>query len=537
MDKLILDTLTINKFRALKKVHLSFAERHNEITGFNGLGKSSILDCIRFMMTDRDDSNSKFQNFKTITKTNEEEFPNVELKINFKNKAIVLRTEDNNWFINENKLNSRNAYLNALENILGVKQEQLVFAINPNILKDILSGKKETKNKDKVRATIVGVANSLSDKDDKVMSQSEFEELNKNMSDLDSEIKNLDSDIRSLERRLSIFNRQYKDVDWNSLDSLNNDLNKEDTKLKNQKNHYSDIQDQIYKKQSELKDLKNKKLDLENKQFNEVKVVNQPPKVEQKKERNFPTAGEVCLLLLLCLLFNLFGLIYLFAYIVPKYKNKKAQKKEKVYFNENTVHYNEPNYAEEIDKIKRKIENLEKEIKDLKTHPNYKGVNLNNIVDRLNQIQVLKNKNTDLKMQKEKKDELENQLNQIKALKNKKEKDLDKKEQQKKLVIQKTNQVMEKYFYNFHIDFFDENNNEILKVSKNYIPLDYLNYSERMNCVFEINNFLNKRLNFSTFVLIDAGESFNKVYDSKNQIIITKVAEDHKLKLNGKEVH
>ena len=354
MDKLILDTLTINKFRALKKVHLSFAERHNEITGFNGLGKSSILDCIRFMMTDRDDSNSKLQNFKTITKTNEEEFPNVELKINFKNKVIILRTEDNNWFINENKLNSRNAYLNALENILGVKQEQLVFAINPNILKDILSGKKETKNKDKVRATIVGVANSLSDKDDKVMSQSEFEELNKNIKDLDSDIKIIDNDIKSLERRLNNFKRQHKDVDWNSIDNINNDLNKEETKLKNQKNHYSDIQDQIYKKQSELKDLKNKKLDLENKQLTVNEVVNQPPKVELEKERDFPTAGEIFLLFFLCL-FNIVGLIYLFAYIVPKYKNKKAQQTEKVYFNENKVSENKPNNKNEIDKIQQKI--------------------------------------------------------------------------------------------------------------------------------------------------------------------------------------
>ncbi|MDE6082514.1 MAG: hypothetical protein K2F52_01390 [Malacoplasma sp.] len=500
MDKLILETLIINKFRALNKVHLNFAERHNEITGFNGMGKSSILDCIRFMMTDRDDSNSKFQNFKTITKNNEEEFPNVELKINFKNKIIILKTEDNKWFINENKLNSRNAYLNALENILGVKQEQLVFAINPNILKDILSGKKETKNKDKVRSTLVGIANSISDKD-KVMSQNDYDELNQNIKDLTSDVKNLDGDIKSLERRIENFKRQHRDIkDWDSPENLS-ELNKEENKLKNQKNLYSDISDQIYKKQSELKDLKNKKLELENSQ--PVEPVSKPivePKKEQppvEKQRNFPTAGEVTLLMLLCLT-CVFGMIYLFGYIVPEYWTKtrpakraaakkeaamKAETKNDLVVTENKK---QPNNQNKIDKLQKEIDDLNTEIKNLKNNPNYKNVNVDNIVDRLNQIQSLKNKNEEIKANKEKMKELQNELSDLKALKNKKEKDLDKKEEQKKLVIQKTNEVMEKYFRNFHIDFFDENNNEILKVSKDYIPLDYLNYSQKMKFIFTI---------------------------------------------------
>lgn len=534
MDKLILNELTINKFRALKNVDLKFTERHNEITGANGMGKSSILDCIRFMMTDRDELNSKLHNFKTITKTNEEEFPNVELKIKFKNKDFHLKTLDNQWFINGNKLNSRTAYLNAIENLLGVKQEQLVFSINPNILKTILSGNKETKNKDKIRSTIVGVANSLSDKDDQVMSQNDYEQLSNNIENLGNDIKGLNSDIRSAERRIQNFKRENNEIkDWNSPDKIN-DLNKEEEKLKNQKKQYSDISDDIYKKQSQLKDLKNKKIELENAGNYNNELENSKPE-PIKEQRDTPSAGEKTFLILSsCLIVGVFYSIYLYRkYVVKPNKNPKSNNDINKTNKANKSNANKEN----IDRIQNDINKLDKEIKDLQNNPNYKNVNVNKIVDRLNEIQNLKNNNIDIKMHKKKMDDLQEELEQLKALKAKKEKELDKKNHQKKAVAEKTNQVMKKYFHNFQIDFFDENDNEILKVSKDNIPLDYLNYSEKMNSIFEINSFLNKRLSFSTFVLIDAGESFNKVYDSKNQIIITKVTTDHKLKLNGKDAH
>lgn len=81
MKRLILVRLKINNFRSLKNLDLVFYDKYNEITGCNGTGKSSILDCIRFMLTDRDEFNNKLTNYKTITDSNEEEFPSVELAV------------------------------------------------------------------------------------------------------------------------------------------------------------------------------------------------------------------------------------------------------------------------------------------------------------------------------------------------------------------------------------------------------------------------------------------------------------------------
>ena len=42
--------LTLHNFRGIKDLHLVFNDRHNVVVlvGVNGVGKSSILDCINF---------------------------------------------------------------------------------------------------------------------------------------------------------------------------------------------------------------------------------------------------------------------------------------------------------------------------------------------------------------------------------------------------------------------------------------------------------------------------------------------------------
>ena len=63
-----------------------------------------------------------------------------------------------------------------------------------------------------------------------------------------------------------------------------------------------------------------------------------------------------------------------------------------------------------------------------------------------------------------------------------------------------------------------------------------MNYSQKMNVIFELNNFLKYKRNIEVFFLIDGGESFNKI-SSTNQVIVAKVNNDKDLKLNGKNIY
>lgn len=59
MHKLKIKSIHINSFRALKNISLIFNDSYNEITGMNGTGKSSILDAIRYMISQYDINNKK----------------------------------------------------------------------------------------------------------------------------------------------------------------------------------------------------------------------------------------------------------------------------------------------------------------------------------------------------------------------------------------------------------------------------------------------------------------------------------------------
>ena len=114
MDSLILRELTINKFRILKNIKIFFIESYNEITGENGIGKSSILDAIRYMLTERDENGSKLLNVKTITLSNEFESPDIELIIRFQSKEISLKTKNEKWFINNIEQKNKTIYFSSL---------------------------------------------------------------------------------------------------------------------------------------------------------------------------------------------------------------------------------------------------------------------------------------------------------------------------------------------------------------------------------------------------------------------------------------
>ena len=105
MHKLKIKRIHINSFRALKNISLNFNDAYNEITGMNGTGKSSILDAIRYMISQYDINNKKMINTKTITQENKnyrenEILPNIELVLSHDDNEIKLETDSKNWYIN-----------------------------------------------------------------------------------------------------------------------------------------------------------------------------------------------------------------------------------------------------------------------------------------------------------------------------------------------------------------------------------------------------------------------------------------------------
>lgn len=523
MKKLILVRLKIHNFRSLKNLDLVFYDKYNEITGCNGTGKSSILDCIRFMLTDRDEFNNKLTNYKTITDSNEEDFPSVELTINYASKNFLLKTEKNTWFINGIEQKNRTSYLNTIEDFLNVNSEKLVFTINPNILKDILSGVKESNDKQKIRTAIVGIVNSLSDVDNQVISQEEYENLNNEILELKEEVKNFKNNEKNLQNEIENFKKFHSEIkNWEDIDEVS-DLDKEENRLNEIKKNFSSIKDEIEKKYNSLDVLKNKLLKLQNDKTDYENFNN------QELNENKPSIWEILIFILLSLTI-IFGIIYYFLYWKPKYSKNE--------FKENNLTSSRlKDNRDEIKNTEKQIAYLKESINQLEENSNYKNVNYDLIVDKLSEIKSQKESNDSFKNAKIQLENFFNNLKKLQKEKQQKEFELQTKESEKRKITELTNSVIKKYFPNFDIDFFNETNKESLNIRKENVPLNYLNHSTKMNTIFEINNFLNKELGFDSFVLIDGGESFNKVYNSNNQTIVAKVTNENKLKLNGKDLY
>lgn len=301
------------------------------------------------------------------------------------------------------------------------------------------------------------------------------------------------------------------------------DLDKEENRLNEIKKNFSSIKDEIEKKYNSLDVLKNKLLKLQNDKTDYENFNN------QELNENKPSIWEILIFILLSLTI-IFGIIYYFLYWKPKYSKNE--------FKENNLTSSRlKDNRDEIKNTEKQIAYLKESINQLEENSNYKNVNYDLIVDKLSEIKSQKESNDSFKNAKIQLENFFNNLKKLQKEKQQKEFELQTKESEKRKITELTNSVIKKYFPNFDIDFFNETNKESLNIRKENVPLNYLNHSTKMNTIFEINNFLNKELGFDSFVLIDGGESFNKVYNSNNQTIVAKVTNENKLKLNGKDLY
>lgn len=301
------------------------------------------------------------------------------------------------------------------------------------------------------------------------------------------------------------------------------DLDKEENRLNEIKKNFLSIKDEIEKKYNSLDVLKNKLLKLQNDKTDYENFNN------QELNENKPSIWEILIFILLSLTI-IFGIIYYFLYWKLKYSKNE--------FKENNLTSSRlKDNRDEIKNTEKQIAYLKESINQLEENSNYKNVNYDLIVDKLSEIKSQKESNDSFKNAKIQLENFFNNLKKLQKEKQQKEFELQTKESEKRKITELTNSVIKKYFPNFDIDFFNETNKESLNIRKENVPLNYLNHSTKMNTIFEINNFLNKELGFDSFVLIDGGESFNKVYNSNNQTIVAKVTNENKLKLNGKDLY
>lgn len=534
MHQLILDKIDIKLFRSLKNIKLNFNNQYNEITGKNGTGKSSILDCIRFMISNYDVNFKKNNNFKTIENSNETKNPIVNLYLKFDNKLIKLSTENNNWYINDIKQNSRKQYLQSFYEKINVDENEFNKSFNPFFFDYWLSSERTNNVNSEIKNFIIEIANSL-DKNNKIISPDEYTELLSTIEDLKQNKKNYLDEIKDKEKEKKWY------IEHNNLNIIDiNNLNlkkekEENTKrlndVENKINKYNEIDHLIKKEEINYSSNESKIFELQRKK-ERINGDNSSSNYYSNNASKKYTIFEWIILLFAFVLFVIPGILY------KKYLNKKYNQKYSNHTNNSDYNYSQEirNIDNDIDEIKSKQNEILKKIDEYKSNVYYKDVQIDELLNESYALKRLLGDNDDeQKIVKLK--EFDKEINEKKIQLEKNENQLNIKELEKNEINKKTNKIVKKFFPNFDLSLFDdEKNDDSLMIKKDNIPLGYLNFSSRMNAIFELNDFLKYKRNLEVFFLIDGGESFNKI-DSKNQILVAKVNEDSKLKFNGKDIY
>lgn len=494
MNKLLLKNIKIIQWRGLHNINLDFDDSYNEICGKNGSGKSSILELIQYMLFDTKNPNKHSKNINSL-----DSLPNVEMVLSFNNEPIYLFTQKDQWFINSAHYNTKSDYQIELANKLKLRDiKDIQSNIFPNLLEDIfLTNKQDSKE---------GRDELMSILEPKLSNESRHLVNNGGLKLLFDEIYSLNDEIKSITREIKIQKSQMASFKENNKDILNwdsdiNNIEKEIIENNDKITKYEEVETKISNLRSEKIKLENT-LDFERKNQN----------LSQNTKLTFVQ------ILLVILTFGIY-LIFL---------------KSKV---NNANQISEYHSSLENEKIKSKISKIQSEMNDLAHDKNYQDVDIEKLRDTRKDLEsastnesiYLAKKSTFKKMN----DELEELEKKLKIISEK----LEVKQQIKTKISLELSSMLTNEFSNFQIELFDSKGNERIQIRQNNIDLKFLNYANKWNIIFEINDFLkNKTLN--SFTVIDGVESFNKISHSDNvQVICAKVTEDEKLVLNGKYIN
>ena len=532
MHKLKIKSIHINSFRALKNISLIFNDSYNEITGMNGTGKSSILDAIRYMISQYDINNKKMINTKTIIQENKnyrenEILPNIELVLSYDDNEIKLETDSKNWYINGIKQSNKSNYLFSLYEKLNIVQDDFLRSFNPFIMDYYLSSDRKNNENIEIKNNIINIANHL-EKENKIIDPQEYNMILDDIENI-KENKKYTLDLiknKENERKWFIKHNNFENINVNNIDIEKEEKEKTIrlSELRNQESKFEEINLNINNKESEYTLIDNKIKELQRK----VNKLRSGEYIHKENILLMISKPEKRTLIILYLLFIIPGIIYK-KYLIKKYSSKTNN-------SEPSIIKEIINIENDIDTYKKEKDRIEKEIDFLKENNFYKGVDIIAIRNEIFTLEKSLNK-----------EEINDKIIELKNIDNELDKlrdelktidfNLNKIEDHKNKINKMTSRIINKYFPNFDVSLFnDEKNDDALIIKKDNIPLNCMNYSQKMNVIFELNNFLKYKRNIEVFFLIDGGESFNKI-TSTNQVIVAKVNNDKDLKLNGKNIY
>lgn len=524
MNNLIIKKLLIKRFRNLENLEFDFSNKINFIYGQNGSGKTAVLDAIRYVLLTKDENGSSFKNKKTISEINELNGlePNIKILLDYNNNDFLLETRNGDWYFNNIKQSDSKSYLKTLEQHLNnVNIDSLVFYINPNMLQEQLnSSSNTTKDKEKIKAAMISIANSLVDSNESKFSVDEFKELNEKIEDTKRDIKNTKNEIKNIQNKIEYFKSSHTEITNWDISDQNRDYSK-DIYLINQKiSKFNSIKNEIELLISKQKDKENEinKFDY---QINKIKDANNFYAEKESK-------GNLFVLILLFILGIIPGIIYYFVCYKKKNNNDLNNNDQNVSYHLNAFNKEKQKLIDELNVIKRKIDELYK-------NDDYQNINLEDLTTQKIKYESLSNSNESDNQNKLKLNDLIVERDKLIHQQNDLENELNNLEYKKRKISEATGKILKDNFSFFDVNLFDEKDKEGLNIKINGIPYEYANQSTKYNVAFNINEFLFNKYKLKTFMLIDNGESFNNFkIKNETQAIITCVSNDKKLRLEQK---
>lgn len=508
--------IIIKNFRNIENLDLNFNSKLNSISGLNASNKTTILDAIRYVIFQKDESNSTIKNtnyidhFGKISQIN----PAIELNLLQDDILLKLKFENAKWFINNIEQKNVTTYRETLSSILKLKELDLFFILtNPLLLTNKLVG--ETIDKSKIRNSIIEIANLISNSH--IADSDEINKLISAISDSENKVKTNKKEIKAKVEQISSFKNANEEIkDWNVINSDNDNNNEKIinlNKLKKQHEIYQNYERQNEILSSEIKDIDNEQLILEN----NMNVAT--PNINNKIKWT---------IIDYILIFLTLGIWYFI-----KIKINKTKKINEAASCSDNIRHNKTKYQDNAKSKENKLEQMKKI--QLKKGALNLGDLLLSIEEREKEIKLSKEEQIYIYQKKENLKQLELGLE-----------DLDKKEiifkdnlnslkSEKHKIDQATKTIMNDTFKNFNIVLFNDDNEDRLDIYQNGIKWEYLNRANKLNIVFELNDFLKRKYNLNTFNLIDNCEAFNNLYESNNQLICASVTNEN-LKFNGSDI-
>lgn len=515
-NKIYIKELTIENWRNFNhQITLKFNDNFNEIKGMNGLGKTSILDAIDYMLflknsySNTDFNESQYSENGDI-KTNS---PKIKLLLSFCDYDYTLETNDHKWFINGNKINSRQKYLEYLSEFLRIKLDDLFFLTKPNLLLDPFLKTQRSTEKQKIRDSIIQVVNSLSNEKIDVK---KFEENTKAKEEIIALKKEKNNELKSKKINIESIKNINPNIENNNIiDDL--ELKQELQKINEKINRYSELQNKIQNLNTQIKDVEIKINNLNSNQHSNSNYQNKRSSI------------NIWVAIFLLILGVIPGLIYIFVCLSKKNKNDDwnidDDKNQSIESN---------NYHKEIDRLK-------KELEVLLNNDFYQSTDISELFNKKSEIEKIINSNNSSRQEFEylkiQYSSLQKEIETIeKEIIDLKEKENKINEENKEIAFQ-TDKLLKNIFPDLSISLFNQKETEDIDIKKNGVPFKYLNHAAKQNILFKFNEILNPK-KIIHFILIDHAESINEIYIPKNnQAIVCKVSRDNGLILNGKNIY